>query len=240
MKTAVITGGTKGIGKSIALTLLREGYFIWTNYAHDDFSAKTAEQDFHRISPNFQIIKANQSSRNDFKEFVSIIKQKCDKIHCIICNTGLTVRKNNFDITDEEWENIMFTSVHTHFYLVRDLHSKIAQDARIIFIGSMMGIHPHATSLPYGVSKAAIHALAMNLVKEFEGTATTVNVIAPGFVETDWQKNKPQEIRNNICEKTALKRFASPEEISHAVLFCIQNAFVNGSILEINGGYCFK
>ena len=82
--------------------------------------------------------------------------------------------------------------------------------------------------------------MAQNLVKCFEGTDTTVNAIAPGFVETEWQKNKPIEIRQNIYNKTAIKRFASVEDVAKAVEFCIDNAFVNGSIIEVSGGYCFK
>jgi 3-oxoacyl-[acyl-carrier protein] reductase len=104
----------------------------------------------------------------------------------------------------------------------------------------MMGIYPHGTSLAYGVSKAAVHALAVNLVKCFEGTGTTVNAIAPGFVETQWQKDKPDQIRKNICAKTALNRFASVEEVADAVRFCIKNQFVNGSIIEVSGGYNYK
>ena len=71
-------------------------------------------------------------------------------------------------------------------------------------------------------------------------TGTTVNAIAPGFVETEWQKDKPQEIRENIYKKTAIKRFASIDEIADAVRFCIRNSFVNGSVIEISGGYSFK
>ena len=124
--------------------------------------------------------------------------------------------------------------------LVRDLYDSIAPNARIVFMGSMMGVLPHSVSLAYGVSKAAEIALAKNLVKEFAGTGTTVNVIAPGFVDTDWQKNKPQEIRQNICNKTAAGRFAEPEEVAEAVRFCVKNAFINGSVIEIHGGYNYK
>lgn len=240
MKTAIVTGGTKGIGKSIILELLKQEYFVWTNYANDNKGAEQAKNDFLKICSNFKIVKADQSNRKSFYSFISQIKKETNEVNCIICNTGLTIRKNNFEITDNEWEKIMFATINSHFYLIRDLHTLIANNSRIIFIGSMMGILPHATSLPYGVSKAAVHALGKNLVKEFEGTETTVNIIAPGFVETEWQKNKPLEIRNNIYQKTAIKRFATPEEISNAVMFCINNSFVNGSIIEINGGYCFK
>lgn len=240
MKTAIVTGGTKGIGKAIVIELLKQDYFVWTNYANDDKAAEKASKDFQNISPYYKIIKADQSQKTSFYNFIKEIKENSIAINCIIGNTGLTVRKKNFEITDDDWEKVMFATVNSHFYLIRDLHTLIKNNSRIIFIGSMLGILPHATSLPYGVSKAALHALGKNLVKEFEGTGTTVNIIAPGFVETEWQKSKPLEIRNNIYKKTAIKRFATPEEIADAVMFCITNAYINGSILEINGGYSFK
>ena len=125
-------------------------------------------------------------------------------------------------------------------YLIRDWWDLLQKKSRIIFIGSEMGIRPHSMSVAYGVMKAAVHALTKNLVKEFEGTGTTVNAVAPGFVETEWQKNKPTEIRESIVRKSACHRFAKPMEVAHAVEFCIENAFLNGSVIEINGGYNFK
>lgn len=240
MKTAIVTGGTKGIGKSIVVELLKQDYFVWTNYANDDKAAEDASKDFQKISSHYKIIKADQSQKKSFYQFIKGIRENSKAINCIIGNTGLTVRKKNFEITDDDWEKVMFATVNSHFYLIRDLHTLIENNSRIVFIGSMLGILPHATSLPYGVSKAALHALGKNLVKEFEGTGTTVNIIAPGFVETEWQKNKPLEIRNNIYQKTAIKRFATPKEVADTVMFCINNSYINGSVLEINGGYSFK
>ena len=152
----------------------------------------------------------------------------------------MTLRSDLREIEEEGWERVMQMNVNSNVYLIRDLFDVIPPNSRIVFTGSLMGVLPHSVSLSYGVTKAAVLALAKNLVKFFEGTNTTVNAIAPGFVETDWQKNKPLEIRNNIYNKTAIKRFATPEEIADAVRFCINNAFVNGSIIEVSGGYCFK
>ena len=134
----------------------------------------------------------------------------------------------------------MNVNLNSNVFLIRDLYDKIPSNSRIVFIGSLMGVYPHGTSLAYGVSKAAVHALTQNLVKCFEGTGTTINAIAPGFVETDWQKDKPIEIRENIYKKTAIKRFATIEEVAKTVEFCLNNAFVNGSVIEVSGGYCFK
>lgn len=240
MKIAIVTGGTKGIGYQVVKDLLLHDYFVYTNFSKDFSGAGKAKLSLSSISKNFEIINANQANQKEFSNFISYIKAKESHIDCIVCNTGATLRKKYLEIMDEEWEKIMQINLNSHFYLLRDIHPLIPNNSRIIFISSMMGILPHGTSLAYGVTKTAIIGLSKNLVKEYEGTGTTVNVIAPGFVETEWQKNKPPEIRQNIYNNTAIKRFATAEEISKGVMFCIDNAFVNGAVLEISGGYCFK
>lgn len=240
MKYAIVTGGTKGIGKAIAIELLARGFFVYTNYATDDHNAASVVKEFSALSPHFFIQKADQADKFAFQEFVNHCIENSSTIDCIVCNTGMTLRKKTWEISDTEWELVMQVVVNSHFSLIRDCYSKIPDYSRVIFIGSMLGIVPHATSLPYGVTKAAIHALAKNLVKDMESKKTTVNVVAPGFVETDWQKEKPEEIRKSICEKTALKRFASTEEIVSAFSFCMDNEFVNGSVIEVTGGYSYK
>lgn len=239
-KVAVVTGGTKGIGRAVVLGLVRRGYFVYTNYAHDELAAKELRNELGDLSEQVAIVKADQSDKKDFADFVAFIHRNESAIHCIVCNSGITVRKSMSQLDDDDWEKTMRVSVYSHFYLIQHLYSFIQPDSRIVFIGSMLGIQPHATSLPYGVSKAAVHMLAKSLVKEFEGTGTTVNAIAPGFVETEWQKNKPKEIRENIYRKTACKRFASSQEVESAVLFCLDNAFLNGAIIEVNGGYSYR
>ena len=238
MKNAIVTGGTKGIGKAIAMMLLQEGYFVYATYGNDDVAAESARLKFMNISDKFSIVKVNQADKDSVHSFADSLKDVC--LHCLVCNAGSTLRKPVVEISDSEWETVMRIGVNSHFYLIRDLMSNIQADSRIIFIGSMMAVHPHATSLAYGTMKSAVHGLAMNLVKEFEGTGTTVNVIAPGFVETEWQKEKPVAIRENICKKTAVHRFATPEEVADTAKFIISNGFVNGAVIEVSGGYCYK
>lgn len=239
MKRALVTGGTKGIGFGIVKMLLDEGYFVTITYGHDEESAKNFKEIFADKTTHFELMKIDQSCKADMHMLADKIKEH-GALDCLVCNAGITLRKGITDFSDEEWEKVMQVNVNAPVFLVRDLYACLSNDARIVFIGSEMGIYPHGTSLAYGVTKSAVHALARNLVKFFEGTSTTVNAIAPGFVETEWQKNKPKEIRNNICKKTALGRFATVEEIADAVKFVINNPFVNGSIIEVNGGYNYK
>ena len=239
MKNAIVTGATRGIGLATAEMLLQEGYHVTVTYANNEASAQSCKERLSAVSDAFEILRVDQTSKQEMHDFAMKMREK-GHIDCIVCNAGMTSRKGLQEIDEEEWERVMQMNVNSNVYLIRDLFDCIPHGSRIVFTGSLMGILPHSVSLSYGVTKAAVLALAKNLVKFFEDTGTTVNAIAPGFVETEWQKNKPQEIRNNIYNKTAVKRFADPKEIADAVKFCINNAFVNGSVIEVSGGYCFK
>lgn len=231
MKVAVVTGGTSGIGLGVAKMLISKGYYVFSTYVGKPLEEKIE---------SFEAIHADQSNRDEIYNFISYVKEKANHIDCIVCNAGLTIRKSFTDTQDEDWYKMMDVAVNSHYIMIREFFNLIPAGSRILFTGSQMGINPHATVLAYGVTKATVHALTKNLVKEFEGTGTTVNAIVPGFVDTPWQKEKPEEIKQNIYRKTAIHRFASIDEIVDAYRFCIDNPFVNGSLIEVNGGYCYK
>lgn len=231
MKYAIVTGGTSGIGLGVAKMLLAKGYYVFATYVGPDFTEKIL---------NFEAIKIDQSKREEVYRFIEYIKTHTDYVDCIVCNAGMSIRKSFTETTDDDWDKQMEVAVNSHYIMVREFYPLVPDGSRIIFTGSQMAVHPHATVLSYGVTKSAVCALAMNLVKEFDGTGTTVNAIIPGFVETPWQKGKPEEIKQNIYKKTAIHRFASIDEVVDAYRFCIDNPFVNGSLIEVNGGYCYK
>lgn len=230
-KVAVVTGGTSGIGLGVAHILIEKGYYVFATYVGPDFTEKIE---------NFEPIKCNQSNRQEVYQFIDYVKSKTTHIDCLHCNAGLSIRKSFTEYTDRDWDIMMDVAVNSHYIMCREFYPIIPAGSRILFTGSQMGIQPHGMVLAYGVAKSAVHALCKNLVKEFERTGTTVNTIVPGFVESPWQKEKPEEIKQNIYKKTAIHRFASIEEIVDAFRFCIDNPFVNGSLIEVNGGYNYK
>lgn len=231
MKNAVVTGGTSGIGLGVVKMLLQKGYRVFSTYVGPDFT---------EVIENFTSYKVDQTNRFEVYHFINEVKSKCDTVDCIVCNAGMSIRKSFTETTDEDWDKQMEVAVNSHYIMIREFYDLIPNGSRIIFTGSQMAVHPHATVLSYGVTKSAVCALAKNLVKEFDGTGTTVNAIIPGFVETPWQKNKPEEIKQNIYKKTAIHRFASIDEVVDAYRFCVDNPFINGSMIEVNGGYCYK
>ena len=219
------------MGLSVAKMLLDKGYYVYATYVGPDFAEKI---------DNFEAHKIDQTHRDEVYRFIDDVKSKTDHLDCIVCNAGMTIRRSFTEMKDDEWDAMMEVAVNSHYIMLREFFPMIPKGSRILFTGSQMGIDPHATVLAYGVTKAAVHALCKNLVKEFEGTGTTVNAIVPGFVDTPWQAAKPEEIKLNIYKKTAIHRFASVDEIVDAFRFCIDNPFVNGSLIEVNGGYCYK
>ena len=231
MKYAVVTGGTSGIGLGVAKMLVSKGYYVFTTYASTNIT-----EDIE----NFEAIKTDQTKREEVYNFINYVKSKTDHLDCLHCNAGMTIRKSFTEYMDKDWDMMMEVAVNSHYIMCREFFPIIPAGSRILFTGSQMGVNPHGTVLAYGVVKSAIHALCKNLVKEFEGTGTTVNAVIPGFVETPWQKEKPEQIKQNIYRKTAIHRFATIDEIVDAFRFCIDNSFVNGSLIEVNGGYSYK
>lgn len=231
MKVAVVTGGTSGMGLGVAKMLADRGYYVYVTYVGPDFTEKI---------DNIEAIKTDQTNRKEVYEFIRYVKGKTNHLDCLVCNAGMSIRKSFTDFEDKDWDMMMEVAVNSHYIMCREFFPIIPAGSRVLFTGSQMGLMPHGTVLAYGVTKSAVHALCKNLVKEFEGTGTTVNAIVPGFVETPWQKEKPEEIKQNIYKKTAIHRFASVEEIVDAFRFCIENPFVNGSLIEVNGGYSYK
>ncbi|MBZ0312900.1 SDR family oxidoreductase [Clostridium butyricum] len=242
MKYAIVTGSTKGIGKAIALKLLNKGFFVYLNFSEDEETALILEKQLKlHYEGMFKVIKKNLHSLNSVKEFCDIILKDTNSLDVLVLNTGITDRSRFEEITEKKWNNIMNVNLNAPFFLVQNLNSFLnRKNGRIIFIGSKMGEVPHAISIAYGVSKAAIHQLSKQLVKEYAGTGITINTIAPGFVETPWQIEKTYEHRKRICDKTAVGRFADPKEIAELCYHVIENNYINGAILNIDGGYDYK
>jgi len=241
LKTAIVTASTKGIGKSIALKLLSEGCFVIMNYSNNDRIANELNVELTKYYPNqFKIIKADLSSYDGMTMFVDECLTKIKMINYLVLNTGITVRESFEDLSLDTWTKVMDTNLNIPFFTVQKFSEYIYDKGSIVFIGSILGEIAHSVSIPYGVSKAGIHFLAKALVKEFAEQKVTVNAICPGFVDTSWQLLKSPEIRKSIEEKTALGRFAKPEEIADLCYSILTNGFINGAIINIDGGYSFR
>jgi len=240
-KYALVTGGTKGIGKSVARCLGKTGYNLILTYHTDTATAQQACADL-RTECNTDIIalQADSSDKKAIDTITHYILDRAIKLDVLIFNAGLTCRDSFENMKYEDWERVFFANVHFPVFLLQRLLNEINKGGSVIFTGSLMGILPHAMSLSYGVTKASVHALVKNLVKFLSPHGIRVNAVAPGFVDTEWQKNKPAEIRHSIESKIALGRFGDPDELSGIYKLLVENSYMNGEIIVADGGYAYK
>lgn len=240
-KVALVTGGTKGIGKGIVIDLLKSGYFVFCNYSTDEAAANEASECFSSIGgSSFDVYKADLSKKEGALSYIEHIKSITDSINVVVLNVATTCKDDFEEIAFEDWTKVMDTNLNIPFFMIQQLNRNISENGRIVVISAILGIYPHSISIPYGVSKAGLNHLVRSLVKVFASKGVTINAICPGFVDTDWQKTKPIALRRKIENKIALKRFAEVSEISQFCMSLINNSYINGAIIPIDGGYNYE
>ncbi len=241
-RQALVTGGTKGIGKAIAQRLLSEGFDVILTYSADSQRAQTVQDEFNQSYPSHKtyILQADITETSSIGLISDFLADNQIALDALIFNAGITDRTDFLNIDPEVWKRVFDANVHFPVFLLRKIYEQLNDGASVVFTGSLMGIHPHSVSLVYGVTKATVHALVKNLVKFLAPKSIRVNAIAPGFVDTEWQKTKPAEIKANINSKIALQRFCEPEELTDVYLMLLNNRYINGEIIVVDGGYSFK
>lgn len=240
-KFILITGGTKGIGRAIADILAQSGYNLILTYGSDEVYANKVKTELQELfSTKIEVLQADISERSSIDIIEKYLNTNDIHLFSIVFNAGLTCRTPFEQMTLEEWERVFFANVHFPVFLLQRIYSTMQKGGNILFTGSLMGEYAHSVSLAYGVTKSAVHALVKNLVKFMQPYEIRVNAVAPGFVDTDWQKTKPAEIRKSIESKIALGRFCSPNEIAAIYKMIIENDYFNGEVIPVSGGYSYK
>lgn len=240
MEQALVTGATSGIGLALATQMLKEGMFVHINYAHDEERARDVAGKLAHISPAFCLHRADLSSIEEACRLAQSIEEKHEKLDYIVLNCGATDPAPFGEITQQGWQRVMDTNLTVPLFLLQALYSHMNEGGAVLCIGSMMAEFPHARSIGYGVSKAALNALCQNLVKVLAEKRIRINALEPGFIETAWQKNKPADQRERIENRIALGRFGMPEEVAQMGLAVLRNTYMTGSLVPICGGYDSK
>ena len=240
-KVTIITGGTSGIGRGIAEKILANSGaddILYVSFGHNQ---KQAEEFLHAQSEadqkKLRLIQADMSSYDQMMNFVTWIKKETDHVDWLVNNVGISTYAKYEDYTFEEWSKIVNTNLSVPVSLVKELRPIIREGGSILFTGSYAGQQAYSSSLVYGVTKSAIHFLTKSLVKELEPKQIRVNAIAPGFIETSWHKNRTPESYERINRKIALHRFGEISEVADMAYEILKNGYMNGSIVDIHGGY---
>ena len=236
MKTVLITGGSRGIGKALVKAFSDKGYNVAFTYNKSYDEAVKLSEEFSALA-----IKADSRIESDVFRAVAEVVEKFGGIDVLINNAGISTFSLFSDISLEEWNDTFAVNVGGAFLFSKaaltDMISK--KSGRIINISSIWGLVGSSCEVHYSASKAAVIGLTRALAKELGPSGITVNAIAPGYIDTDMNKDVSDEDREEFCENTPLGRIGKPSEVAAAALFLASDdaAFITGEILNVSGGY---
>lgn len=238
-KLALITGGTKGIGLAVAHRMAGDGYDLIITSNEFEINEPIIEI-CKSFGKSINLIESDITHPESIDNIIEYLFYNNLKLDALVLNAAITYRADFEEMKIDDWKTTFDANIHYPVFLMQQILPYLNKKSSIVFTGSLMAIQPHSISLAYGVTKSAVHAIVKNMVKFLQPYEIRINCVAPGFVDTEWQKNKPAEIRKNIENKLASKRFCSPEELTDAYMFLINNNYVNGEIIVIDGAYSYK
>jgi acetoacetyl-CoA reductase/3-oxoacyl-[acyl-carrier protein] reductase len=238
-KTALITGASRGIGRAIAIEMAREGARVAVNYQSNDEKAKEVAYDIGKFGGKCVLAKANLADPKEARAMVKRIAEEFGHLDVLVNNAGITRDKMLAKMTDEEWVEVINTNLNSVFYCTSAaIPIMTAQSyGRIINIASMNGQTGAVGQANYSASKGGIIAFTRTAALELAKSNITVNVIAPGFTETDMFAKVPANLQAQIRGRIPLNRFAQAEEIAKAVIYLVADGdYITGEQININGG----
>lgn len=234
-RLALVTGGTRGIGRAICEALEGAGYRVVANYGGNDESAKKFSDE-----TGIPVSKFDVSDFEAVKAAVEGIVAEHGAIEVVVNNAGITRDGTLHKMSADQWQAVIDTNLTSCFNLSRCvIDSMRAQGfGRIVNIGSINGQAGQYGQVNYAAAKSGIHGFTKALAQEGAAKGVTVNAIAPGYVETDMVRAVPANVLEKIVAKIPVGRLGQPEDIARGVLFLVGDdaGFITGATLSINGG----
>jgi len=239
MKTVLITGASRGIGKCIAENLAKDGYTVIANYNKSKQQALKLQNDLKEQGYNIEIVKADVSKKIEVKNMIEYINNKYGNIDILINNAGIAKLQMFCDVTDEDWDEMINTNLKSAFYCTQMVLPGMVNKKKgcIINISSIWGQVGASCEAVYAVSKAGIDAMTKSLAKELGPSNIRVNSIAPGVIDTDMNSKIDDEIKKQIKNETPLGKIGKPIDVYKCAKWLIEDEFTTGQIVSVNGGY---
>ena len=234
-RVALVTGGTRGIGEAICLTLKDAGYDVVANYAGNDEAARAFSTRTGIAVKKFDV--------GDFPAVaagISEIQAERGPVDVLVNNAGITRDGTLHKMTFEQWNQVIQTNLSSCFNTCRAVIDgmRARNFGRIVNIGSINGQAGQYGQVNYAAAKSGIHGFTKALAQEGAAKGITVNAIAPGYVDTDMVRAVPSEVLTKIIAKIPVGRLGQPQDIARAVLFLVADeaGFITGATLSVNGG----
>lgn len=241
-KVVLVTGSSRGIGKAIVEDFAQKGYNVVINYIKENLEAEKLKKELEKkYKIKALCIKADVSNENEVKDMIRTIINQFEKIDVLVNNAGIAIDKEFEDRTVEDWKKTLNVNLIGPFIVSKYVGHEMLKNksGKIINISSTNGINTFfPTSIDYDASKAGLINLTHNLAIQF-APYINVNCVAPGWVNTDMNKELPKELIEEETNRIYKKRFAEPSEIAKVVTFLASDDadFINDEVIKVDGGY---
>ncbi len=239
-KVALITGGSRGIGKSISKRLASQGATVVINYIQNETAAEDTKKEIEESGGQVFTSKFDVADFDAVHEKVDKIIEKLGGLHILINNAGITKDTLLMRMKEEDWDNVISINLKGIFNCTKAVTRNMfkQREGRIVNLTSVVGEMGNAGQTNYAASKAGIIGFTKACAREMASRGITVNAVSPGFIKTDITDELTEELKKDYISRIPLNRFGTPEDIAGAVAFLVSDdaAYITGEVFRVNGG----
>ena len=236
----MVTGATRGIGREIAFTLAENGANVAINYRTLNEDVERLIEELKSYGTNIVAVKCDISDEEEVKNFIAESKKQLGSIDILINNAGITKDGLLMRMKEKDFSDVLDVNLKGTFITTREAASIMMKQrhGKIINISSVVGVIGNAGQCNYAASKAGVIGFSKSVARELASRNITVNVVAPGFINTDMTGVLPEKVKESMLQGIPLKRIGEPKDIANAVLFLASDLsnYITGQVINVDGG----